>query len=85
MRFLAAISGIFVSILPLIFFWVDAQTFLQPLERGLAYAMVILTGALLALSVSLLVTPSVQRFQAILLITTIAAVTVILVADRLLK
>ena len=85
MRVLLAISGILVSILPLIFFWVGAQTFLRPAERGLAFAMVGLTGGLLVLSVSLFFTPSVQRLQAILLGATIIAVAALLVAYRLLK
>jgi hypothetical protein len=85
MRFVASIVGIVMSVLPLIFFWVGAQTFVRPLERGLAYGMVIGTGSLLALSIALLFTPFVQRIQFILLVATIAAVAIILTADRLFK
>ena len=82
MRFVAAIAGVLVSVPPLIFFWVGTQTFLRTLERGLAFAMVIATCALLGLSVALLFTPSVQRLQGVLLIATIAAVTIILIMHR---
>jgi len=83
MRFFAAILGVLVSILPLIFFWVGAQTFLRPLERGLAIAMFLASGALLLLSIALLVTPSVQRLQAMMLVITFGAVAAIFIAYQL--
>ena len=83
MRFVAAFAGLIVSIPPLIFFWVGAQTFVKHVERGLAFAMVIETAAMLALWVGLLFTPSVQRLQATLLIATVVAVILILVGYHL--
>jgi hypothetical protein len=85
MRFVAAIAGIVVSVPPLLFFWIGTQTFLRPLERALAFAMTLETGALLVLSVALLFTPSVQRIQVILLIVTVATVALILAAIRVLR
>jgi hypothetical protein len=85
MRFVTAVAGVLIAVLPLIFFWVGAQTFLRPLERTLAFAMVVETGALLLLSLALFFTPSVQRIQAIVLFATIASTGLILVAHRLLR
>jgi uncharacterized membrane protein len=78
MRFVAAIAGIVVSVLPLIFFWIGAQTFIRPHERALAVGATLETGALLLMSIALFFTPSVQRLQGILLITTIGTVAIIL-------
>ena len=85
MRFVAAIAGILLSLPPLIFFWIGAQTFLRPLERALAVAVSLETGALLLVSIALLFTPSVQRIQLVLLIATIATVALVLLAYRLLR
>ena len=85
MRFIAAIAGILISILPLIFFWVGAQTFNRPQEKALAMIMVILSGALLLASGSLLFSPSMQRLQWVLLAATIIAVAAILVLHRTLR
>ena len=82
MRYVAAIAGILVSILPLVFFYVGTQTFLRPGEKMLAIGMVILTGGLLLLSVALLFTPAVQRVQAVALAATVAAVALILALHR---
>ena len=82
MRFVAAIAGVLVSVPPLIFVWVGAQTFVRSLERGLAFAMMVATFALLGLSVALLFTPAVQRLQGMLLLATIATLTVALVVYR---
>jgi hypothetical protein len=74
-RFVTAVVGFVLSILPLIFFWIGVHTFTRPIERGLAFGMVILTGALFILSLALLFTPSVQRLQSLVLLLTIVAVT----------
>ena len=56
MRFVAAIAGILVSVPPLIFFRIGTRTFVRPPERALAIAVTIEAGALLLLSLALLLT-----------------------------
>jgi hypothetical protein len=85
MRFVAAILGILVSIPPLLFFWIGAQTFIRPGERALAVAVTFETGALLALSIALLCTSSVERIQLVILIATIATVGVVAIWARVSK
>jgi hypothetical protein len=85
LRLVAAIAGILVSVPPLIFFWIGGQTFIRPLERALAVAVTVETGALFLVSIALLFTSSLQRLQGILLITTMATVAIILGAYRLLR
>ncbi len=85
MRFVAAIVGIVVSIPPLLFFWIGTRTFIRPLKKALAVVVTAETGALLVLSVALLFTPSVQRFQGILLIAAVGTVAFIVVANRFLR
>jgi hypothetical protein len=82
MRFIAAIAGTLVSILPLIFFWVGSSTFIRPAEQLLARVMVGLSGGLLIASLALFFTPVVQRVQAFLLAATIVAVAAILFLSR---
>jgi hypothetical protein len=85
MRFVAAFAGVVIGIFPLIFFWVGAQTFVRPLERALAFAMVVETGALILLSLALFFTPAVQRIQAIILVATIVSTALILITYRMLR
>ena len=85
MRLIAAIAGILISIPPLIFFWIGAQTFIRPTEKALATFVTIETAALLIVSAALLFTPAVQRLQLGLLLATIATVALILMADRLFR
>jgi hypothetical protein len=85
MRFVAAIVGILLSLPPLIFFWIGAQTFIKAGERLLAGAIAIETLALLAASIALLFTPAVQRVQILLLLVTILTLIAVFVALRLLK
>ena len=85
MRFIAAIAGILLSLPPLIFFWIGAQTFIKTGERLLATAIAIETFALLALSIALLFTPAVQRVQILLLLATVATLVAVFGALRLLR
>lgn len=85
MRFIAAIAGILLSLPPLIFFWIGAQTFIRKGERLLATGVAIETFALLAASVALLFTPAVQRVQVLLLLMTVVTLIAVLVGLRLLK
>jgi len=71
MRLIAAIAGILTAVPPLVFFWIGTQTFLRPLERALSLVVTTETAALLLVSVAMLVTPSVQPLQAILLAATV--------------
>jgi hypothetical protein len=77
-RFLTAFAGILLSVPPLIFFWIGSQTFVRPLEKGLAVAVTLETGALLVMSIALFFTPSVQRIQTLLLAATAVTVAVII-------
>jgi hypothetical protein len=85
MRFVAAIAGIILSIPLLIFFWIGTQTFMRSSERALAMAVTLETAALLALSVALLFTPSVQRVQAVLVLATLVTIALIMAGYRLLR
>lgn len=85
MRFVAAIVGMLVSVPPLIFFWIGAQTFIRQKERALAVAVAVETGALLLLSIALLFTASVQLLQFLLLLATLATIVGLLIAYRLFK
>ena len=85
MRFVAAIAGLILSVPPLVFFWVGTQTFMRSSERALAMAMTLEAAALLALSVALLFTPSVQRIQVLLLLVTLVTIALIFAGYRLLR
>ena len=86
MRFLMAVAGVLLSVPPLIFFWIGSQTFVRPLEKGLAMAVTLETGALLVLSIALFATPSVQRIQTLLLAATAVTVAIVIfMASRLAK
>ena len=85
MRFVAAITGIVVSVPPLVFFWIGTQTFLRSSEKLLALAVTLETAALLALSVALLFTPAVQRLQVVVLLATLVTVALIFAGYRLIR
>jgi hypothetical protein len=85
MRFIAAIAGILLSVPPLIFFWIGAQTFIKAGERLLATAIAIETLALLAASIALFFAPSVQHVQLVLLVATMLSLTAVAVAMKILK
>ena len=85
MRLVAAIAGILVSIPPLLFAWVGTQTFIRPRERKVAAVVTAQTGALLLMSLGLLLSPYVQIPQAILLVVTVATSAFILKNPRFLE
>jgi len=85
MRFVVAVAGILVSVPPLLFFGIGTQTFIRSSEKALAVGVTALSCALLTFSVMLLFTASVQRFQVILLIATVAVVGVVLAIARTMK
>jgi len=85
LRFVAAIAGVFLSVPPLLFFWIGTQTFTRSSERLLALAVTLETAALLALSLASFFTPAVHRVQAYLLLATFVTVAVILAGHDLLR
>ena len=54
------------------------QTFIRSHERLLAVALTLETGALLALSIALIFSPSVQRAQSLLLLATLASLAIVI-------
>ena len=78
MRALLVIAGIVLSVPSLIFFWIGTQTFIRSHERLLAVALTLETGALLALSIALIFSPSVQRAQSLLLLATLASLAIVI-------
>ncbi len=84
-RALMAIAGILLSGPTLIFFWIGTQTFTRIHERLLAVALTIAAGALLALSLGLIFTPTAQRLQSVLLGTTLFLLAIVFVIYRFSK
>ncbi|MFL9842487.1 hypothetical protein ABS767_16070 [Sphingomonas sp. ST-64] len=82
MRFVAAIVGILISIPPLIFFGVGAQTFIRRSEKIVAMVVTAESLALLIVSAMLLFTGSVQRVQGGLLALTLATIFFVVVFSR---
>jgi hypothetical protein len=82
MRVIAAIAGILLSVPPLIFFWIGAQTFIKAGERRLATVIAIETFALLAVSIALFFAPAVQPFQLLLLLTTVLSLAAVIAAMK---
>lgn len=82
MRAILAALGILISAPLMLFFWIGTQTFVREHEHLLAVAMTLLTGLLLALSITLIFSASVQRIQAILLAVTVAMLAMLYVLLR---